>query len=905
MLRILGLFIVLLSFLQLNAQVLSEGFEGATFPPTNWTEEYVSATASWSSNAGNNNSIGSANGGSLNAIFASSNYNGDATKLITPSMNLAGGGAYELRFWHSQEDWFGDQDELRVYYKTSAAGAWVLLNSYTNSITAWTEQVISLPSLSNDYYIAFEGTSGWGYGVTLDDVTVAVPPSCATPSALAATNITATSANLDWTENGTAITWELESGPFNFALGTGTNVVTTTKPYALAGLAAQTDYQFYVRAICGVGDTSAWSAPNTFTTACAVITPTYLEDFTTFLPTCWETATGALTASSSLTYGTNDWDDGGFAGLGFTGSATINIYSSHDDWLISPSIDLGAGVSKYQLDFDAALTPWASIGLTTFDGDDAVNLIISTDNGVTWSNANTLLTLESGTEPSGTGDHYAIDLSAYTGVVKFAFHATSTSFGADNDFYVDNFEVKPLCINTSTSTATACGGYIWNGTVYSISGIYTETLTNAAGCDSIATLDLTINAPSASVDTVVACDSFVWIDGLTYTSSNSTATDTFTNVLGCDSVVTLNLTINNSTLSVDTVVACDTFVWIDGTTYTSSNFTATDTLTSISGCDSVIVLNLTILNATTGVDVVVACDSFTWIDSVTYYTDNTTATYMLSNVAGCDSAVTLNLTIGTATSGIDVIEACQSYTWVDGNTYITDNNTATFALLNANGCDSVVTLNLTIKPSVGVNVFATACNSYTWNGVAYTTTGAYADTLTAANGCDSIVTLVLTVNSVDTAITVSNNGGTLTAPASATGYQWINCATNAAINGANAQSFSPSVSGSYAVVVNNLACSDTSSCYTVSNVLSGTAPVAATAVRIFPNPTSGNTMVDLGRNYEAVEVIVRNTLGQVVFTQTLTEATQVPVTVSATSGLYLIEVRTNQELLGTFKLIKE
>ena len=60
----------------------------------------------------------------------------------------------------------------------------------------------------------------------------------------------------------------------------------------------------------------------------------------------------------------------------------------------------------------------------------------------------------------------------------------------------------------------------------------------------LATLNLTINYSSSVTDTHIACDSFIWIDGNTYTASNNTAIDTLVNAVGCDSIVTLNLTIN-------------------------------------------------------------------------------------------------------------------------------------------------------------------------------------------------------------------------------------------------------------------------------------------------------------------------------------------------------------------------
>src|SRR5690606_34987832 len=119
---------------------------------------------------------------------------------------------------------------------------------------------------------------------------------------------------------------------------------------------------------------------------------------------------------------------------------------------------------------------------------------------------------------------------------------------------------------------------------------------------------------------------------------------------------------------------------------------ATYTLVNAAGCDSIVTLDLTINYSTTGTDVQTACDSYTWIDGITYTASNNSATYTLTNAAGCDSVVTLDLTINYTTSGTDVQTACDSYTWIDGITYTASNNSATYTLTNAAGCDSIETL---------------------------------------------------------------------------------------------------------------------------------------------------------------------------------------------------------------------
>ena len=129
------------------------------------------------------------------------------------------------------------------------------------------------------------------------------------------------------------------------------------------------------------------------------------------------------------------------------------------------------------------------------------------------------------------------------------------------------------------------------------SGIPFQVLTTNAGCDSTIILDLSFYSNSSVTDLIEACDSYTWIDGNTYTSSNNTATHTLINSVGCDSIISLDLTINESSTGTDTQTAVDSYTWIDGITYTMSNNTATYILTNNNNCDSVVFLNLTIKNS--------------------------------------------------------------------------------------------------------------------------------------------------------------------------------------------------------------------------------------------------------------------------------------------------------------------
>lgn len=143
-----------------------------------------------------------------------------------------------------------------------------------------------------------------------------------------------------------------------------------------------------------------------------------------------------------------------------------------------------------------------------------------------------------------------------------------------------------------------------------------------------------------------------------------------------------------------------------------------------------------------------ACDSLLWMDGVTYYSSNNTATHTIPNAAGCDSLITLDLTITESTTYTDVQAACDSLLWINGVTYYSSNNIATHTIPNAVGCDSLITLDLTMEYSTTANQTESALDSYTWpiNNQTYTASGQYTATIPNAAGCDSTITLDLTMS---------------------------------------------------------------------------------------------------------------------------------------------------------------
>jgi len=245
-----------------------EDFETTSNTRDCWSQIQEVGTGSWTYATGSTGgSITTAYSGTENAQFVSqSGTNSPIVKLVSPILDLSAVNTPELAFFYGQEDWSGDQNELKVYYRTSAATAWIQIAHYTTDVPAWTADTLTLPNPSATYQIAFEGINNYGRANVVDDVEVYDAITCSDPSNLTAFNIQPTSAMLDWTENGTATNWNIEWDVTGFTLGTGNPQAVAAKPYLLQGLTPGTAYDYYVQADCGLGDTSNWVGPFTFTT---------------------------------------------------------------------------------------------------------------------------------------------------------------------------------------------------------------------------------------------------------------------------------------------------------------------------------------------------------------------------------------------------------------------------------------------------------------------------------------------------------------------------------------------------------------------------------------------------------------------------------------------------------------
>jgi gliding motility-associated-like protein len=228
---------------------------------------------------------------------------------------------------------------------------------------------------------------------------------------------------------------------------------------------------------------------------------------------------------------------------------------------------------------------------------------------------------------------------------------------------------------------------------------YQFVMQTDVGCLYDTTIQVTFHRNYAlSLDTTV-CDvelPFTW-EGHTFTSDTNEVLN-LQSAYGCDSLITLQVHVNPTYQFVDTVDTCDMYTWRDGVTYTESTDAPTITYTSESGCDSIVKLHLTIYHTIETVDVVSECDSFTWVNGITYYESTMDPVYVFARESGCDSTVRLHLTIGHSKQADTTVTACGKYTWYEHWEIQNSCDDLTHVFHKPDGCDSTVTLHLTILP---------------------------------------------------------------------------------------------------------------------------------------------------------------------------------------------------------------
>lgn len=361
-------------------------------------------------------------------------------------------------------------------------------------------------------------------------------------------------------------------------------------------------------------------------------------------------------------------------------------------------------------------------------------------------------------KPTSFSSTSIIECDSFTAVNGITYYENTIIYDTlTNVLGCDSIITYSITINNSTYSeieVTACDSFFWNetGLNYTESGSYTSISTNSDNCNHYLTLNLEISESDNHIVDVTSCDEYFWdVNQQTYYASG-TFEETFSNQYNCDSTITLNLTINYSDTSEIAETACNFFLWhLSGDSYTNSGIYEVSLLNQFN-CDSIVQLNLTILQNDTITLNEFACNQFYWETTNETYSQSGIYQANLNNQWNCDSILILNLEIGESDTTNFIESSCSSFFWSVNNTNYQHSGIYEHLLTNHQGCDSIVQLDLTINQPNDIEETVVTCNSFTWNsnGNNYTESGTYQEIFQNQFSCDSIVSLNLTINESDT-----------------------------------------------------------------------------------------------------------------------------------------------------------
>ena len=377
---------------------------------------------------------------------------------------------------------------------------------------------------------------------------------------------------------------------------------------------------------------------------------------------------------------------------------------------------------------------------------------------------------------NGTGG--TVDLSTYTVEIYFNGNTTPfstiplTGFVADGDVHVvtdDGAQPALLALADQTSTESFFNGddaiLLLNGTtqVDLIGNIGCDPGTEYTGVGDGTQNNILERQPTWTDGVAIDPPNGPPCDWPTFTPANWVSIDNTTDfsglgshtalcsggsgTSGCDTLNTTVVTVLQPSISVRDLTGCDS-LQVDGTWFFGDT-AFSDTLAgdASTGCDSIVQTTLTIGSTIETFLDVQGCDEVV-IDGV-LYTRDTTVVDVLPGVGGaCDTVRTASITIrpSSASSQAATICAGEVFTLPDG-TIVDQSDVYQTALPAANGCDSVITTELTVLPITATETLVQACDSALIEELEQIVTRdtTLTDTLTAISGCDSIATTVVRI----------------------------------------------------------------------------------------------------------------------------------------------------------------
>ena len=866
----------------------------------------------------------------------------------------------------------GGSMEVGVMTDPTDASTFVPVATITTAYSSYPEEanVVRFKTYAGEgQYIAIRPATTSSYYV--DDVTVELAPTCFEPENIVASNITTTSATITWEDESESTAWTLEYKKASETEYTAIEGL-AAKTYNLPALDVNTIYNVRVIGNCEGGETV--SDVVTFSTSALNVTAIpFTENFeesNSYVQLSgagtnqWfvGNATATVDGENSLYVSNDGGENNAYTHSESNAYAVMNIefgdadeYFLSFDWksrgesaswdrlmvfLMDENEDLSTLSSSYttgrifnQSTFTADPT-WQNAIITLNDVQNTTKKLVfywyndgsggnnppaAIDNitiaecvspsDVVVSNitANTadLVWNDLGGSNTWTVEYKKASEESWTTVsgqttTAYAFEdlRPNTSYevrvvgNCNTTKYSDVAQFTTLCLPTASEReATICDNETYTDADFTLTaeneGINEIVLQNQYGCDSTITLTLTVNPTYAPVFDVVICEGESYaFNGQSYTEAG-TYTASLQAINGCDSVVTLNISVtplNNQTFNA-TICA--------GEIYNENGFMANESGTYTrevveNGCTSTWTLNLTVLPVSAETISATICEGESYEFNGQSYTEAGTYTASLQAINGCDSVVTLNISVTPLNNQTFNATICAGEIYNENGFMANESGTYTREVVE-NGCTSTWTLNLTVLPLQTETIDETICygETFTYNGQTYSQTGTYTTVVEGEDGaCDTEVTINLVVRDANADIdelVVLNNADL---PYTFMGNEYTDY-------------------GTYVVTVQ-----DENGCEQVYNLTiqhnSGLNAVESNVlVSVYPNPTIDNATLRVEGLTEDATVVVTDQTGKMISSERLALG-QTEMTINSASlaeGVYYIRIITSNST-RTEKLIR-
>lgn len=609
----------------------------------------------------------------------------------------------------------------------------------------WEEVLIPLKKYEGKGRVAivYPGNGKTSY-MFIDDMEIVPGDFCSAATNLRALNITSSSATLSWVTVGNdsvrlqlAYNEEFEEGN----LLVDTVLVNSAGKFEATNLMSGQDYCFRVQHYCSEEEVADWATSALFVTDYAV---RFFEDFSEVAtyPTNWARANNVpaevFAGEKTINYVdetvTANWRrvlDCAFADNAIRSQASTGTSSTSKYWLITPIIDMTTAPADQTIMLSFQMGISGNGGAMTAPAtpleDDKFIVAVSEDGGQTWSADNTTWWSDAVEDNAAysyaqipqTGKLYTVDFTKYVGKrIQVAFINYSVNTASKNYIYLANVSINGALIENYTSTICQ-----WND--------YEDD-------------NFSIDAYELNPGEVVVYD---------YYKQASKAAE-------LDKSATLTLNVLNETLTTFEATICE------GEDYKLDNFDITaatasgvykQKLQGANTCDSIVVLNLTVLpkHYTTLEETICQGDYYEF-NGVKYYTNTVKTDTLSSVVTGCDSIVTLYLTVNAMLTGEEEAHLCPGE-FVEFGKFgkITEPGLYVDTVKNALMCDSAATLTVFVHDTVSTIVRAAICQGESYSEdvwVGLSAAGDYPSKQETVWGCDSVVTLHLMVAGADQTI---------------------------------------------------------------------------------------------------------------------------------------------------------